>query len=264
MDPAGRSRICLLHWNRTEAEERAAHLTSEGFQVEVVVPGGLQFLRTLKRDPPEAIVISLDRLPMQGRDVALTIRLDKQVRRIPMLFAGGASAKVARVKESLPDAGYAAWSEISGAIRRTMENPPAQPMVPASLLAAYANAPLAKKLTLRPDSVVGLIDPPDGFADLVLSLAPNVQLEDRPKPKCNLLFWFVRSGVELDSNIGLVAGFVQKGSLWILWPKRASGVDSGLSPQRLRIAAMAEGLVDYKICSLDQRWSGMLFTRRKA
>ncbi len=136
-------------------------------------------------------------------------------------------------------------------------------MIPASVLAGYAKSPLDRKLGLRPDSVVALIDPPDGFAELLLSLAPGVRLEDRPKPNCNLLFWFVRSAFELHANIDLMAAFTGKGSMWMLWPKRTSGVDSDLSPERLRIAAMALGLVDYKICSVDKTWSGLLFKRRK-
>ena len=260
---AGRSRVCLIHWNRIEAERKAEHLIAEGFHPEICLPEGLSFLKTLKDDPPEAIVISLDRLPTQGRDVALAIRLNKETRRIPILFAGGEAAKIARVKESLPDAAYAGWSAIGKALRRAMSSPPAPPTVPASVLAGYAKSPLDRKLNLRPDSVVALIDAPDGFAELLLSLAPDVQLQDRPKPNCNILFWFVRSAFELDANIDLMAAFVKKGSMWILWPKRTSGVDSGLSPERLRTAAMASGLVDYKICSVDKTWSGLLFSRRK-
>jgi hypothetical protein len=67
----------------------------------------------------------------------------------------------------------------------------------------------------------------------------------------------------LDRGIEVRAGFVRTGSMWMFWPKRTAGVDSDLSPERLRTAAMASGLVDYKICSVDAKWSGMLFTRRK-
>ena len=136
-------------------------------------------------------------------------------------------------------------------------------MVPPSVLAAYAESTLAKKLTLRPDSVVALIDAPDGFAEWLLSLSPQVQLEDRPNPKCNLLFWFVRSAIEFDHSIDQIARWVRKSSLWILWTKRSAGGDPSLSPERLRTAAMALGLVDYKICAVDKTWSGLLFTRRK-
>lgn len=263
MVPAGRSRICLLHWNRIEAEERAAQLVTEEFHPDILLPDGLSFLKVLKVDPPDAIVISLDRLPSQGRDVALAIRLNKETRKIPLLFVGGAAAKVARVKASLPDAGYASWNEVGDALRRSISSPPAHPVVPPSVLAAYAESTLVKKLTLRPDSVVSLIDAPDDFAEWLVSLAPEVQLEDRPNPKCNLLFWFVRSAIELDRDIDRMARLVRTGSLWILWPKRSAGGDPSLSPDRLRTAAMALGLVDYKVCSVDKTWSALLFTRRK-
>ena len=257
-------RVCVIHWDGTEAQEKAAHLIAAGFRPEILIPAGLSFLNALRSDPPAAIVISLDRLPSQGRDVALAIRRNKGTRRIPLLFAGGVPEKIARVKESLPDAAYAGWSGIGEALRRAIEMPPDQPIVPSSALGAYAESPLAKKLGLLPHSVIALIDPPDGFPEVLQSLVPEVQLEDRPKTNCNLLFWFVRSARELDSNIDLMAGYVGNSSMWILWPKRTSGADSGLSPERLRTAAMAFGLVDYKICSVDETWSGLLFTRRKA
>ncbi len=120
MAPAGRNRVCLIHWNRSEAEQRAAHLIAEGFHPEICLPAGLSFLKTLKADPPAAIVVSLDRLPTQGRDVALAIRLNQRTRSIPLLFAGGAAAKVARVKESLPDARYAPWNKIADALRQAI------------------------------------------------------------------------------------------------------------------------------------------------
>jgi len=252
-------RICLIHSNSGEAKEKAALLAAQGFQPEVLVPGGQSFRKALRAHPPAAIVISLDRLPSQGRDIALALRLNKSTRMVPLLFAGGVPAKVAQVKETLPDAAYAEWGHIGEALRRTIAAAPDHPVVPRSVLAAYHGSPLGKKLGLRPDSVVALIDAPDGFDDQLLSFEPGVQFEDRPQPNCTLVFWFVRSDVELDRNVDVMARYAGKASLWILWPRGTPG----LSPQRLRTAAMAQGLVDYKICSVDKTWSGMLFTRRK-
>ena len=257
-------RVCLIHWHQVEAQQRAELLRVAGFQPEVIASADHSLRNALRNKPPAAIVVSLDRLPMQGRDVALAIRLNTGTRFIPLVFAGGETGKVARVREAIPDGCYASWNEIGAALQHAISNPPVQPTVPKSVLSAYSGAPLSKKLGIRAGSVLALVDAPDGFAEHLLSLAPEARIEDRPSAKCDLLLWFVRSATELDRDIELMAGFVREGRLWMLWPKRSSGADTGLSPDRLRVAAMACGLVDYKVCSVDATWSGMLFTRRKA
>ncbi len=55
----------------------------------------------------------------------------------------------------------------------------------------------------------------------------------------------------------------ENGGLWILWPKKSSGVTSDLSQTVVREVAMAAGLVDFKVCSVDETWSGLRFTRKK-
>ena len=201
---------------------------------------------------------------MQGRDIGLGLRIHQATRAIPLIFAGGEPAKVARVAESLPDAAYCAWQEVGKTTRKAIRDAPAAPFVPDSALAGYKGTPLIKKLSIRPDSTVAFVGAPDGFEELIQSLAGEVQVEARPSAKCNLLLWFVRSGIELDQGIDVMARFARGGSIWIFWPKRSSGIKCDLSLERLRTAAMALGLVDYKICSLDTSWSGMLFTRRKS
>jgi hypothetical protein len=51
--------------------------------------------------------------------------------------------------------------------------------------------------------------------------------------------------------------------VWIAWPKKASGIQTDLNQQRVRETGLRSGLVDFKICSIDQTWSGLCFTRRK-
>jgi hypothetical protein len=61
-----------------------------------------------------------------------------------------------------------------------------------------------------------------------------------------------------------MATLAENGPLWIAWPKRASGAATDLTQQRVREIGLAAGLVDYKICSIDETWSGLLFTRRRS
>jgi hypothetical protein len=61
-----------------------------------------------------------------------------------------------------------------------------------------------------------------------------------------------------------LAILVGKDPLWIAWPKKASGIVTDLTQQRVREAGLNAGMVDFKVCSIDKTWSGLLFTRRKS
>jgi hypothetical protein len=61
-----------------------------------------------------------------------------------------------------------------------------------------------------------------------------------------------------------MAHFAQGKPLWIAWPKRASGEHTDLTQQQVREVGLAAGLVDYKICSIDETWSGLLLTKRRS
>jgi hypothetical protein len=78
-----------------------------------------------------------------------------------------------------------------------------------------------------------------------------------------LILWFVRAKEELGSMIRAMAAGLGDGGVWIIWPKRSSGVSSDLTQNIVRAAGLAAGLVDYKVCSVDETWSGLLFSRRK-
>ena len=60
-----------------------------------------------------------------------------------------------------------------------------------------------------------------------------------------------------------MGAFAEGGGLWIVWPKKSSGVTSNVSQGVVREVGLAAGLVDYKVCSIDETWSGLRFTRRK-
>lgn len=110
--------------------ERAARLEAEGYEVDGEVPGTSIGVRQLREDPPAAFVIDLGRLPSHGREVAHSLRQSKPLRRIPIVFVGGAEAKVAPIRAELPDAAYAEWEGIGAALRAAIASPPADPVVP--------------------------------------------------------------------------------------------------------------------------------------
>lgn len=255
-------RIRLIHSNAAEAEERGDTLRSAGFEVnhDPLTAAGL---RAVRRDPPDAIVLDLSRAPSQGRDLALSLRKQKATRYVPLVFVGGVRDKVARIMDLLPDATYTTWEAIEEALNQAIARPLDNPVVPASAFAAYAGTPLPQKLGVRGDSTVNLIGAPDGFEETLGELPDGVVLRRDGSYQGGLTLWFVRTRQELEDQIGEMIVFAEGGSLWIIWPKKASEIVSDLSQQVVRKTGLDSGLVDFKICSVDANWSGLRFSRRE-
>ncbi|MBI1788054.1 MAG: hypothetical protein HYR60_10965 [Acidobacteria bacterium] len=254
--------IRLIHWNSAEAEQLGGRLRGLGYDVVHGPVDPLTFRGELRRDPPAAFVISLDRLPSHGREVALSLRQSKATRRVPLVFAGGEPEKVERTRKVLPDALYTSWGRIGPALARAIAHPPADPVSPGSM-AGYAGTPLPKKLGIRANTVVGMAGPPRDFRKTLGNLPEGVVLRNGPDGPCDLLLWFTRSRRELEGEIERMAALAASAPLWIIWPKKASGIASDLTQQQVREIGLATGLVDYKICAIDQTWAGLLFRRRK-
>jgi hypothetical protein len=131
-------RAQLIHWNTSQAKDRAERIRAAGYEVDYERLSGSALLRGLGKNPAAAVAVDLSRLPSQGRDIALLIRKRKTTRCVPLVFIGGASAKVERIKDLLPDAVYAPWERIGDSVKEAIVNPPADPVVPKSQFAAYA------------------------------------------------------------------------------------------------------------------------------
>lgn len=256
--------IRLIHWKPAEAESEIKNLQKLGYKVNYDEFRGLNTLRQLREEIPAAVIIDLNRLPSQGRDVALALRVDKTTRFIPILFADGAGEKIARVKETIPDATFTEWHQIGAALEDAIRNPPENPVVPKSGMAGYSNTPLPKKLGFKKDMTATLINAPANFAATLGTLPENTHLETQLKPLCELIIWFTQSQAELENRIHKISEYIgPKSSLWIAWPKKGSGKLSDLTQNVVRQTGLANGLVDYKICSIDKTWSALRFAIRK-
>ena len=254
--------VRLIHWKAEETAERAERIRSAGYEV-VSEPLNPARLRELRDDPPLAVVIDLSRLPSQGRDLGLNIRKYKATRHVPLVFVEGETQKVARVKELLPDAVFTTWSRIASSLKRAISNPPQDPVVPDSVMAPYRGTPLPKKLGIKAGSVVALVEGPERFEEILGDLPEGVVLRHDVGAPSDLTLYFARSRKELESRIERLAALAEKGRLWIIWPKKSSGVASDLSQTVVRQVGLSAGLVDFKICSVDDTWSGLRFTRRE-
>ena len=258
-------RVRLLHLRPLEAAERIAALHALGYDVLFDPLDDRESLKRVWQTPPDAYVFDITRVPSHMRELAISLRERKTTRHVPMVFAGGDPEKTARLREVLPDAAYASWDDVGGALAEAIACPPEAPVVPESLFAGYSGTPLPKKLGVKPGMVVALLGAPDDFAETLGPLPEGASLAWGAAGPCPLAVWFVRSAADLEAGLARAVGVVEeRGALWMAWPKRASGVATDLTQQAVREAGLAAGLVDYKVAAIDGTWSGLLFTRRKA
>lgn len=252
-------RIRLIHWNPKEAKEKAAVLETAGFRV-IADPLTSSFLKELRNETPDAVVIDLTRLPSAGRDVGVGICSDKNLQRVPVVFVDGDPKKVDRIREILPHAVFTSWAKATKAIKKAIRNPTLIKNPPRNIMAAYAGVPLFKKLGMESGSTVVLVDAPRGWEDQLVDRPKGIRLLRNTRIRRSLTIWFVISRNVLNQKVKSIARCADQGPVWIAWPKKSSRVKSDLSQVMVRRIAESAGLVDYKICSMDDTWSGLLFT----
>ena len=254
--------VRLIHWNAAEAEECVQIIADLGYVVVYKVFDANE-LRNIRRTPPNAVVIDLSRLPSQGRDLGINLRKHKTTRHVPLLFVGGDLKKVGHIKEILPDAIYTTWDRIGGALNQTISKPIKDPFVPGSVFEAYSGKQLSIKLGIKPDFVLVLVGAPENFDDILGELPEGVALRKRDRGGRDLTLWFPKSRADMEHRLERMSNFAEGGGLWIVWPKKSSGVVSDLAQTVVRKSGLAAGLVDFKICSINKTWSGLRFTQRK-
>jgi hypothetical protein len=258
------SLVKLIHWHAAEAREHARRLEAGGFAVDARLPSAPVLLRGLRRKPPAVIVLSLDRLPSQGRDVAFVLRGQASTRHVPLVFVGGAPDKVAGMRAKLPDAAFATWEEIAAAVGRALARPrPAAPAAPAGAMAGYSGTPLPKKLGIKPGLSVALLGAPPGFGPTLGVLPEGARLTERASGDTGLALWVVRSRREFDRGLARAVALGARLPVWVVSPKKTGPLAADLSQNDIREACLARGLVDYKVCAVDFTWSGLLYRRRR-
>ena len=256
--------VRLVCWKPELAKERARFLRDAGVSVDAspLMPGGL--IGHLRAHMPGAVLIDLDRLPSYGREVAVALRQSKTTRHLPIVFAGGVEQKVEPIRRELPDAFYSSWTTVVRVLNKALKNPPREPVLPVSHMQRYAGSSLVKKLGVKPNTKVALVGAPDGFEEQLGELPEGVQLENRMSRQTPLVLWFVRSRREVDETDYMSARLPKGSSLWIIHPKQTSRYKVDFNQNDVRVAGLAAGLVDYKVCAVDADWTGLKFARKKA
>lgn len=131
--------------------------------------------------------------------------------------------------------------------------------------AGYSGTPLHRKLGIRDGMTVALVDPPDHYWDLLPDRPRDVTVAGLSTPALDFIHVFVTARDGLTERLRTLRGAIaMDGMVWVSWPKKASGVATDVTGNVLREAGLAAGLVDVKVCAVDEVWSGLKFVIRKA
>jgi hypothetical protein len=129
--------------------------------------------------------------------------------------------------------------------------------------AGYSGTPLVKKLGIKAGFRVALVGAPPGFREELVDLPEEVSFVTSIQEQLDFVLFFATTGSELTGNFSrLAAKLKPAGMLWIAWPKKASGVPTDLSDGVVRKTGLAAGLVDVKVCAINEIWSGLKFVIR--
>jgi hypothetical protein len=130
-------------------------------------------------------------------------------------------------------------------------------------MAGYSGTPLIKKLGIKSGFEVAFLNAPKNFAKQ-LELPPGVKITSPSNNKdLDLIILFVTSHKTLSSVFALYSERIKPaGMLWVSWPKKTSGVQTDLNENVVRDIGLASGLVDVKVCAIDEVWSGLKFVFR--
>ena len=131
-------------------------------------------------------------------------------------------------------------------------------------MAGYSGTPLAKKLGIGKGMSVACLDEPNKFRDLLAPIPDDVEFTTsvRGRPDVVVAF-FVRRAAFERRLAAMGRAIFPAGGLWIAWPKRASGVVTDMTEDVVREVALPTGLVDNKVCAIDETWSGLRIVWRK-
>ena len=132
-------------------------------------------------------------------------------------------------------------------------------------MAGYSGTPLAQKLGIKSGHMCALLYAPANFSDLIGELPPDVKTVQSlaGKQLFDVIVFFTHSEAKLVEKFEILRDrLTVAGGLWISWPKKASKVATDLNENRIRDIGLGLGLVDNKVCAVDETYSGLRFVRR--
>lgn len=253
------ARLHVVHWDAQDARDRCAALAALGHEpIYLAGVTGTPLMRALRASPAEAFLIDLSRLPSQGREVGMALRTSPATRHRPILFVGGEAAKVKALAALLPDAVYTTWGRVKTAVPKALRAAPAAPIVPRDAL--YTGRSVAQKLGIAAGERVVIVGAPPGFDRTLGALPAKVRLTAALDMKADRFVWFLRSASELRAALARLSAVTTQ-VVWLAWPKKAAALKTDLDGNLVRESGLGTGLVDFKVCSIDETWSGLAFKR---
>ncbi len=128
----------------------------------------------------------------------------------------------------------------------------------------YSGTPLAKKLGIKDGFYVQTINAPANYAELVAPLPGSVVLCDETTSDVDLVHLFTNSRDELFAKLSECRHLIkQDGAIWVSWYKKAAKIPTEITEDTIREAAFPLGLVDVKVCAVDDKWSGLKVVIRR-
>jgi hypothetical protein len=128
-------------------------------------------------------------------------------------------------------------------------------------MAGYSGTPLPKKLGITEGSTLALVGAPPGVID---GLPAGVTVKRQPRGSADVVVAFFTQRRDFERKIGALSRLIfPSGGLWIAWPKRSSGVETTMGEDVVRAVALPLGLVDNKVCAIDETWSGLRVVWRR-
>ncbi|HEX6221402.1 MAG TPA: DUF3052 domain-containing protein [Acidimicrobiia bacterium] len=132
-------------------------------------------------------------------------------------------------------------------------------------MAGYSGTPLAEKLGIREGMTVGMLNAPNYFDFDLGDLPADVELlRDSDPEAADIYLIFAARAAEAERGFErAITHLPADGAIWIAWPKKSSGVETDLTENMLRDLFLPSGMVDNKVCAIDETWSGLRFVVRK-
>lgn len=132
-------------------------------------------------------------------------------------------------------------------------------------MAGYSGTPLPKKLGIKEGMTVGMLNAPNHFDFNLGDLPDDVEVvRDSDPEAADLYLIFASHAAEAERGFHrAVSSLPADGAIWIAWPKKSSGVESDILEDTLRDLFLPTGMVDNKVCAIDETWSGLRFVVRK-
>lgn len=131
-------------------------------------------------------------------------------------------------------------------------------------MAGYSTTPLWRKLGIKAGHRVRVSHAPGNYAELIAGYPPAVVISGNIRKDIDIWHFFSSSAPQLEARLPVMLRSIrQDGMIWVSWPKKSSGVPSTITEDTVRQHALPLGLVDVKVCAVDDTWSALKLVIRR-